>query len=202
MSDEGREGEVLLLHLRGLLDKRLHQLVHSRHFTRADDPAEALHDLRVASRRLRAFGDVFHGVLGAKAHARTDQALKRVTQAAGAVRDWDVQIALTEEQTRRREDRNGARRRSSTCWSTWSESETLPRAAAKRKLRKTDFDALSSSVRTTFEGAIAALPERATSQRRCLRRSSSTLSLQRRKAPCRRKTARSMRTRCTDSGSP
>jgi CHAD domain-containing protein len=164
MSDEVREGEVLLMHLRGLLDKRLRQLVHSRHFTHADDPAEAVHDLRVASRRLRAFGDVFHGVLGGKAHKRTDRALKRVTQAAGAIRDSDVQIALIEN---RRAVATTEMERVALEYllEHLERARDLATRRGKEKLRKTDFEALCSSVRTTFEEAIAALPERAPSQR-------------------------------------
>ena len=99
MSEEPTgEGAALGAHLSELLDKRLARLVACRRFSTKSDPAATLHDLRVASRRLRAFGDVFRGKIAERARERADAPLKRVTRAAGRVRDWDVQIGLVEAQ--------------------------------------------------------------------------------------------------------
>ena len=60
--------------------------------TRAGDDIEALHDMRVASRRLRAAFSVFAAAFPPKPFAVTEKEVARVTDALGAVRDADVQI--------------------------------------------------------------------------------------------------------------
>src|SRR4051812_41121862 len=57
--DTHREAPSLSDHLAKIVHKRLSQLEEVKHFETAEDPVEAVHDLRVASRRLRAFVDVF-----------------------------------------------------------------------------------------------------------------------------------------------
>jgi CHAD domain-containing protein len=163
MSDE-HDGEIQLSHLRELLGKRLHQLAHSERFAEAEDPVGALHDLRVSVRRLRAFGDVFRGLLGEKAHARTNEPLKRVIRAVTEVRDRDVQIALTEER-RQASQAEFDRATLEYVLERLGEARALAMRRAARKLRKTDFDSLGSSIRATFDNAIETFPTRAASQR-------------------------------------
>src|SRR5690606_5306825 len=55
---------------------------------------EAVHDLRVASRRLRGFGVTFEAWLPAKTRRRLEKRLKRGTRGAGPLRDLDVQLEL------------------------------------------------------------------------------------------------------------
>ena len=59
---------------------------------RASHNAQAVHQLRVASRRLRAALGAFDDVLPAKSARRWRQDTKRLTKALGEVRDLDVQI--------------------------------------------------------------------------------------------------------------
>ena len=59
--------------------------------TRLGDDIEALHDMRVASRRLRAAMSAFAGYLPPRMHPLRDQ-LGWVASALGAVRDIDVQL--------------------------------------------------------------------------------------------------------------
>src|SRR5262245_32366822 len=81
-------------HLTTTVDKRLKQLIrHSAPFE-AEDPVEAIHDLRVASRRLRAFLAVFEPRLGGSTRKRARKPLKRLTGAIRALRDLDVHAAL------------------------------------------------------------------------------------------------------------
>ncbi len=58
---------------------------------------ECLHRMRVASRRLRTALAVFEVCLPAKRVARWQKDLRKITQALGAARDTDVQIALLEQ---------------------------------------------------------------------------------------------------------
>ena len=86
----------LAAHLGQLVHKRLGQLVQTIDFADAEDPVEALHDLRVASRRLRAFVQVFEPLLDPAIATHVSKPLRRVTRAAGELRDLDVQMALME----------------------------------------------------------------------------------------------------------
>jgi len=94
MSDQSLEQ-----HLRSILEKRLAQLAEAlKHARRAQgiEGVEAVHDLRVASRRLRAFGVTFRELIPEKTRLRVEKKLKRVTRAVGALRDLDVQLELVE----------------------------------------------------------------------------------------------------------
>lgn len=86
-------------HLRSILEKRLAQLgeaLEQARRARGAEAVEAVHDLRVASRRLRAFGVTFRDLIPDKTRRRLEQKLKRVTRAVGALRDLDVQLELVE----------------------------------------------------------------------------------------------------------
>jgi len=58
--------------------------------TRAGTDPEALHDMRVASRRLRAALDALGACYDSKSFRRVAQEAKSLTRALGAVRDEDV----------------------------------------------------------------------------------------------------------------
>jgi CHAD domain-containing protein len=64
---------------------------------RQADDIEALHDLRVAARRLRAVLEVYDQALPPKAHRRALKLVKATGDASNAARDLDVQIAFLEE---------------------------------------------------------------------------------------------------------
>lgn len=144
-------------HLGKLVDKRLERLSHCRHWRNTDDPVEAVHDLRVASRRLRAFVDVFRPLLDADVVRRTEKPLRRITRAARSVRDLDVQMehlikrlgqassdaergALEHLLEQLEVDRSRAGRR------------------AEKRLDKLDFDELSVSISTALGETVARLP--------------------------------------------
>lgn len=55
---------------------------------------EALHQLRVATRRLRAFTEIFAPVLGAKRARQLRRRLRQITRTAGEVRQWDAHLEL------------------------------------------------------------------------------------------------------------
>lgn len=55
-----------------------------------DDSAEALHDMRVASRRLRAALRVFRPFLPEKPAKRIAQRVQKLTRGLGSTREWDV----------------------------------------------------------------------------------------------------------------
>jgi CHAD domain-containing protein len=81
-------------HLRSILHKRLDQLAEALQHARRSQDVEAVHDLRVASRRLRAFGVTFRELIPDKTRRRLEKKLKRVARAVGPLRDLDVQLEL------------------------------------------------------------------------------------------------------------
>ena len=77
---------------RAALRHQLEELMDNLPGTRAGDDMEALHDMRVASRRLRAALSVFAGAFPEKEFRPVEKKAAQVTDALGAVRDADVQI--------------------------------------------------------------------------------------------------------------
>lgn len=89
-------GSHLEAHLRKTLQLQLKRLRNNWSFAEAESPVDAVHDLRVAARRLRAFSDVIAHALGAKAAQRFVRRLRKVTRALGELRNADVLIGLVE----------------------------------------------------------------------------------------------------------
>src|SRR5436190_4747904 len=79
---------------RGLLDDML--AAHARF---EDDEADALHDLRVAMRRLRSWLRAFRPELSDTVRGRTRRHLRAVAAATGEARDAEVALAFLERQT-------------------------------------------------------------------------------------------------------
>lgn len=78
------------------LRQQLHEMMSNLDGTRAGDDIEALHDMRVASRRLRAALSVFAAAFPPKPFAAIEKEVAKTTDALGAVRDSDVQIEFME----------------------------------------------------------------------------------------------------------
>lgn len=79
------------------LDTQLRELYKNLDGT-IDGDVEALHDMRVASRRLRAAMSVFESAFPAKEFRPLEREAARVTDSLGAVRDADVQIEYLSKQ--------------------------------------------------------------------------------------------------------
>jgi CHAD domain-containing protein len=60
----------------------------------AEDPRAALRELRIASRRLRAFTQVYADPIRDKRARALRKRLRKITRAAGEIRQWDAHIAL------------------------------------------------------------------------------------------------------------
>jgi len=91
---------VHLSHLTLLVERRLMQIDQCRDFFRAQAPVEATHDLRVASRRLRAFLDAFESFLDPATVKQARRPLRQLTRAVGRLREWDVHAAVLERHLR------------------------------------------------------------------------------------------------------
>ena len=90
-------GHEVADHIASVVHKRLTRLSQTKNFEAAKDPVEALHDFRVASRRLRAFVDVFEPLLDPATGLRAKKPLRKITRAVRSMRDWDVQLGLLRE---------------------------------------------------------------------------------------------------------
>lgn len=100
MTDVSSKSRGLLArHLSSGIEQRLQGLVKALEDSLGERSVDTVHDLRVASRRLRAFGVTFSELLGPKTRSRLEGTLKRVTKAVGALRDLDVLVALLEERS-------------------------------------------------------------------------------------------------------
>jgi CHAD domain-containing protein len=84
ISFKGAARRVLLMQFRKMMDNAAG--------TRAGDDIEALHDMRVGSRRLRAALSVFAKVFPKDDFRALDKQVGDITDALGAVRDLDVQL--------------------------------------------------------------------------------------------------------------
>jgi CHAD domain-containing protein len=77
---------------RGVLLAHFHKMMDNLPGTRAGEDIEALHDMRVGSRRLRAALSVFAKVFPKAEYQTLDKQVGDITDALGAVRDLDVQM--------------------------------------------------------------------------------------------------------------
>jgi CHAD domain-containing protein len=88
---------------------RLGNLVFAVRAAAEKPDAEAIHDLRVAIRRLLQSLTVFASLYEDKQLKRIRRRLKRVLDAAGAVRDRDIALEFLDEAGLKRSDRLGKR---------------------------------------------------------------------------------------------
>ena len=147
---------ALAEHLSALVEERLVKLSRSLHVSQREHSVEAVHDLRVASRRLRALGLTFRGLLGEKRSGRLNEQLRRVTKAVGALRDLDVQLELLE--GRARAASNELERAAlEHLLEQLTERRATVLGKAEKRLRKLDTDRLCRLVRQATRTVIAEL---------------------------------------------
>lgn len=90
-------GHEVADHIANVVHKRLTRLSQTKNFETDKDPVEALHDFRVASRRLRAFVNVFEPLLDPATARRAKRPLRKITRTVRGTRDCDVQMGLLRE---------------------------------------------------------------------------------------------------------
>jgi CHAD domain-containing protein len=83
--------------LRHILNARVQSLLSHESGARQDSDIEALHDMRVASRRLREAFEIFDFCFPAKVYERLYQRVRQVTRALGEVRNADVAIVYLQD---------------------------------------------------------------------------------------------------------
>jgi CHAD domain-containing protein len=157
VSDEAMSPAPFARHLSAIVEKRIEQLAGAVQESHGGRSVEAVHDMRVASRRLRALGVTFRDLLRDGTQRRLEKKLRRVTRAAGTVRDLDVQMALLE-----------GRRTAATkeleraALEHLLEMLTVRRAEAtrrtERRLEKLDIDSVRGVVRRAAREVMRGLP--------------------------------------------
>jgi CHAD domain-containing protein len=152
---EGQPG--LAAHLGQVVHKRIGQLVETMDFTAHEDQVEALHDLRVASRRLRAFVMVFEPILDRRIVLHVGKPLRRVTRAAGELRDLDVQIELVTARIPR-QTTDAARAALEHLLERIADRRVGTLSRVKRRLRKVRLDDLSVGMAAALGETVARLP--------------------------------------------
>ncbi|HEU5074412.1 MAG TPA: CHAD domain-containing protein [Polyangiaceae bacterium] len=90
-----------VLHLSRTVELHLGQLQKFHNFARAHDPVEAVHQLRVTSRRLRTFVEMFAPFADPALVRRVRAPLRQVTRAVRDLRDADVQVQGLEERLKK-----------------------------------------------------------------------------------------------------
>lgn len=81
-----------VLHLSRVVELHLGQLRKFQNFARSHDPVEAVHQLRVTSRRLRTFVEMFAPFADRALVRRVRAPLRQITRAVRDLRDADVQV--------------------------------------------------------------------------------------------------------------
>jgi len=89
---------------RQLVDKPMMEIARCLWGARTGGDVEAVHDLRVATRRLRAVLSVLEPVFAGKPLARFEKAIADMTDHLGEARDTDVFIEFLNEQIARIDD--------------------------------------------------------------------------------------------------
>jgi CHAD domain-containing protein len=153
----GSAAPALSDHVAMLVDKRLKRLLESADFTSAEDPVEAVHDLRVASRRIRAFLEVFVPLLDEDISRSARKPVRRVTRSAGALRDWDVQKALLEKRLAAAE-LDSERAALEHVLEHVERERARAEKATTKKLKKLDGDGVRHAVCAALGEAVAGLP--------------------------------------------
>ncbi len=96
-----RRGDTLAEAARRVLRRQFGRMTWNESCTREGADSECLHQMRVATRRLRAALAVFRDALGARRVEAFRADLRRIGRALGAVRDLDVQLARLDSHARR-----------------------------------------------------------------------------------------------------
>jgi CHAD domain-containing protein len=149
---------LLAAHLSRIVEQRLQKLVTSVKVLSVERSVETVHDLRVASRRLRAFGVTFQDRLGNKTRARLEKQLKRLTKIVGPLRDLDVLVALVEQRAAAAAAASDLERAAlEHLLETLDARRSLAAAGAVTRLRKLELQALSDRLRRAARDVAAGL---------------------------------------------
>ncbi|MEY4548847.1 MAG: hypothetical protein RL685_5042 [Pseudomonadota bacterium] len=151
-----KDGEALAEHLSTLVEQRLQKLVRSATEPQAERSVDTVHELRVASRRLRAFVLTFSDAIGRKTRSRLEKKLRRVTKSVAALRDLDVLSALVQQRSAGASS-DVERAALEHLLEALAERRSVAAPKAAKRLRELDLDALSALVRSAAREVVGGL---------------------------------------------
>jgi CHAD domain-containing protein len=145
-------------------------MLHNWEFQHHKDPIEALHDLRVASRRLRALLEVFGHLV--PEHEPTRRQLRQVTRIAGPLREADVNAGELSQLRLRPSSQLEAASLEHVCVHLDAERDRLRRRATRRlgkisteKLQRRLYELVEALVRALLVAPLSELAEAVLSPR-------------------------------------
>ncbi len=142
-------GLAQVAQLRRRMEPQILSLRINASYEEAEDPTEAVHQLRVSSRRLRSFVALFSPVIGDKPAARLRRRLRRITRGVGPLREWDVNLE------RLRALHDGAEplpRAALEHVIAWAEQQRSPTVAEARKaVRRVDTETLACALEDALD---------------------------------------------------
>jgi CHAD domain-containing protein len=138
-------------HLRAQLEPRIAALRGHAGWEQAEDPTEALRQLRVATRRLRAFMRLFAPMLGKKRSERLVRQLRSITRGIGPLREWAVSIEALRSEHATAEPLLRAALEHMIAWAEERRSRALRRA--RKALCHVDILALSDGLDAELDRA-------------------------------------------------
>ncbi|HVU04124.1 MAG TPA: CHAD domain-containing protein, partial [Polyangiaceae bacterium] len=145
-------------HLAAVVRKRLGSLRENADSVLSTDSVDAVHDVRVASRRLRAFLDVFRPAMDPSVHTAAKKALRKLSRAMGPLRDADVlALAVAEHGARAGSDLDKASVDLIRVHLHGLREEA--RESGRKKLRKIDLRDVEDAIRAALDSALSHLPE-------------------------------------------
>jgi len=121
--------------------------------TRAGKDIEALHDMRVASRRLREAMRIFEPCYEAKVFRKQYRGVRRVTRTLGSVRNFDVCIAFFSK-FRKRLEKGEAKEALAYLLKQKKKERKRARQKMLRRLDKLDLKGMKRSMRTFLSGPV------------------------------------------------
>jgi CHAD domain-containing protein len=148
----------LAAHLAAAVEKRLSHLRGNADGVRETESVDAVHDLRVASRRLRAFLDVFGRTMDPEVRDAARKPLRKLSRAMGPLRDADV-LTLALEVHRDRADQDLGKASVDHVLSHLHGIRLEARAEARKKLARLDISELERTVGAALRDVLEHVPE-------------------------------------------
>jgi CHAD domain-containing protein len=148
--------QAIAEHLKSLASKRLQQLLTARAALEHHYSADGLHDVRVASRRLRAFLGILQSTLQRNAKSDPERSFRGIAKATGRLRDMDVQARDVGERAERALD-DVERAALEAVLDRVQARRARRRKKALAELKSIGFDAIERQIASAVERAIRRL---------------------------------------------
>ena len=130
--------------LRSRVEPHLAAIRQGGTWEQAEDPVEAIHRLRVATRRLRAFTSLFAPLMGHERAHKLARRLRAITRALGPRREWDVLLEALRAEHAKAEPLTKAALEHVIAWAEGQRDGTTRKT--RKALARTDLGALADAL--------------------------------------------------------